>query len=126
MIDFPSELELAGRVALAFVLGAVVGFEREANDHPAGLRTHVAVALGACLFAIVSAYGFEEFDVARARTNHQVDVTRVASQIVSGMGFLGGGAILKYGPNVRGLTTAASLWAVSAIGMAIGAGYLFG
>ena len=122
MIDFPSELELAGRIALAFVLGAIVGFEREVNDHPAGLRTHVAIALGACLFAIVSAYGFEEFDVPRDRTVHQVDVTRVASQIVSGMGFLGGGAILKYGPNVRGLTTAASMWVTAAIGLAVAVG----
>ena len=122
MPDFPSTLELALRVGLAFLLGAVVGFEREVNDHPAGLRTHVGVALGACLFGIVSAYGFTEFNTARANTNHQVDVSRIASQIVTGMGFLGGGAILKYGPHVRGLTTAASIWVTAAIGLAVAVG----
>ncbi|HVM08715.1 MAG TPA: MgtC/SapB family protein [Acidimicrobiales bacterium] len=122
MIDLPSELELAARIGLALLLGGVVGFEREINDQPAGLRTHIAVSLGACLFAIVSAYGFDEFNGPRADSVYQVDVTRVASQIVSGMGFLGGGAILKYGANVRGLTTAASLWVTAAIGLAVAVG----
>lgn len=122
MIDFPSDLELALRVGLAFVLGGVVGFEREFNDQPAGLRTHIAVSLGACLFALVSAYGFDEFRAERAATNYQIDVTRVASQVVVGMGFLGAGAIIKFGPTVRGLTTAASLWVTAAIGLAVAMG----
>lgn len=122
MVDIPSDIELAARLVLAMVLGAVVGFEREVNDQPAGLRTHIAVSLGACLFAIVSAYGFHEFAVIDRQTSYQIDVTRVASQIVSGMGFLGAGAIIKYGPNVRGLTTAASLWVAAAIGLAVALG----
>lgn len=122
MVDLPSGLELAARLVLALVLGAVVGFEREVNDQPAGLRTHIAVSLGACLFALISAYGFTEFEVSGRQTSYQIDVTRVASQIVSGMGFLGAGAIIKYGPNVRGLTTAASLWVAAAIGLAVAVG----
>jgi putative Mg2+ transporter-C (MgtC) family protein len=102
---------------LALVLGGLIGLERELTGHPAGLRTHIGVALGAALFAMVSAYGFEEFDASRAVTNFQVDPTRVASNIVVGIGFLGGGAIVKQGSNVRGLTTAASLWVTAAIGM---------
>jgi putative Mg2+ transporter-C (MgtC) family protein len=121
-VDIPSTLELCGRIGLAAALGGAVGFEREINDHPAGLRTHIAVAVGAALFGIVSAYAFTEFDTGRNGTTYQVDVTRVASQVVTGMGFLGGGAILKYGPNVKGLTTAASIWVTAAIGLAVAFG----
>ncbi|HEX4979136.1 MAG TPA: MgtC/SapB family protein [Acidimicrobiales bacterium] len=122
MIELPSDGELAFRLVFALLLGAVVGFEREVNDQPAGLRTHIGVSLGACLFAIVSAYGFDEFRMTGETSTYQIDVTRVASQIVSGMGFLGAGAIIKYGPNVRGLTTAASLWVAAAIGLAVAVG----
>lgn len=124
-MDFPGQAELAGRILLAAFLGGLIGLEREINDHPAGLRTHISVALGAALFGIVSGYGFAEFDAPRTDTNFQVDPTRVASNIVTGVGFLGGGAILKYGATVRGLTTAASLWVTAAIGLgcALG-GYL--
>lgn len=122
MIDFPSQLELVVRIIVAMVLGGMIGFEREINDHPAGIRTHVMVSVGSALFGIVSAYGFEEFTVERAATNYQVDVTRVASNVVTGVGFLGGGAILKSGATVRGLTTAASLWATAAIGLGVGLG----
>jgi putative Mg2+ transporter-C (MgtC) family protein len=116
-VDFPSEGELALRLVLALVLAGLIGLERELNDHPAGVRTHIAVALGACLFGIASAYGFREFDASRTDTNFQVDPTRVASNIVVGIGFLGGGAILKHGATVRGLTTAGSLWVTAAIGL---------
>jgi putative Mg2+ transporter-C (MgtC) family protein len=116
-VDFPSEGELALRLVLALVLGGLIGLERELSDHPAGLRTHIGVAMGAALFGIVSGYGFEGFDASRAQTNYQVDPTRVASNIVTGVGFLGGGAILKHGATVRGLTTAASLWVTAAIGL---------
>jgi putative Mg2+ transporter-C (MgtC) family protein len=116
-MDFPSEWELALRLVLAVVLGGLLGLERELTGHPAGLRTHIGVALGAALFGIASAYGFREFDASRSVTNYQVDPTRVASNIVVGIGFLGGGAILKQGSTVRGLTTAASLWVTAAIGL---------
>lgn len=116
----PTEMELLSRILLAAALGGLVGAERELADHPAGLRTHITVAVGSALFAIVSAYGFLEFDRSQGSTNIQADVTRVASNIVTGVGFLGGGAILKEGATVRGLTTAASLWVTAAIGLAAG------
>ncbi len=117
MIAFPSELELIARVLLAAVLGGLIGLERDLAGQPAGLRTHIALATGACLFGVLSSYGFEAFDASRSVTNFQVDPTRVASNIVVGVGFLGGGAILKEGAHVRGLTTAASLWVTAAIGL---------
>lgn len=116
-MHFPSEAELILRVVLAAVLGGLIGMERELSDHPAGLRTHIALALGAALFGVLSGYGFRGFNASRTVTNYQVDPTRVASQIVVGIGFLGGGAILKEGVHVRGLTTAASLWVTAAIGL---------
>jgi putative Mg2+ transporter-C (MgtC) family protein len=107
------ELELAGRMALGLVLGAVIGLERELHRQPAGFRTHSLVAVGAAIFTIISAYGF---------VGSAVDPTRIAAQIVSGIGFIGAGTILQHRGNIRGLTTAASLWSVAAIGMAAGAG----
>ena len=118
----PTELELAGRLGAALVLGGAIGLERELTGQVAGLRTHMTVALGAALFGIVSAYGWNEFAQVRAQTNVQVDVTRVASNIVTGVGFLGGGAILKDGATVRGLTTAASLWVTAAVGLCVALG----
>ena len=118
----PSDLELAARVGVALLLSGLIGLERELTDQTAGLRTHISVALGATLFAIVSAYGFDAFDVPRDETVFQVDVTRVASNIVTGVGFLGGGAIVKYGASVKGLTTAASMWVTAAVGLAVGLG----
>jgi putative Mg2+ transporter-C (MgtC) family protein len=111
--------ELVARLAVAAGLGAAVGVERELRDREAGIRTHLAVALGSGLFTIVSAYGFEEF----SSPGSPVDPTRIAAQIVTGIGFLGAGAIIRSGMSVRGLTTAASLWIVAAVGMAAGAGY---
>lgn len=125
VVAMPSEAEIGLRILLAAVLGGVIGMEREANDHPAGLRTHISVALGAALFGIVSGYGFAGFDASRSETNFQVDPTRVASNIVTGVGFLGGGAILKYGATVKGLTTAASLWVTAAIGLGCALGIYF-
>jgi len=114
--DLATELDLVGRLLLAAVLGAVIGIEREIHDHPAGIRTHLLVALGSALFTVLSIVGFPSAD------GTATDPSRVAAQIVTGIGFLGAGAILKYGPTVRGLTTAASLWAAAGIGMAAGAG----
>ena len=118
----PTELELAGRLGAALVLGGAIGLERELTGQVAGLRTHMSVALGAALFGIVSAYGWNEFAAVRAQTNVQIDVTRVASNIVTGVGFLGGGAILRSGREVIGMTTAATIWVNAAIGMAVGFG----
>ena len=114
--DLDSELVLVGRLLLAAFLGAAIGIERELHDHPAGIRTHLLVALGSALFTVLSIYGFP------SQSGVATDPSRVAAQIVTGIGFLGAGAILKYGPTVRGLTTAASLWAAAGIGMAAGAG----
>lgn len=116
-IHFPSQWELCLRLLLAVVLGGAIGLEREVSDHPAGLRTHITLCLGACLFGLLSAYGFAALLADRNSNNFQVDPTRVASQIVVGVGFLGGGAILKSDAGVRGLTTAASLWGTAAIGL---------
>src|SRR4051794_22655092 len=118
----PTDAQLSLRIVLAMVLGGIVGLEREIEGHPAGLRTHISVALGAALFGIISAYGFDHFQSLRNDNNYQIDVTRVASQVVVGVGFLGGGAILKEGVTVRGLTTAASLWVTAAIGLAVSLG----
>src|SRR3954471_12974619 len=121
-MDFPSNGQLILRMLLAGLVGGVIGLEREVAGHPAGLRTHISVALGSSLFGVLSAYGFNHFDVPRNDTVFQVDVTRIASQIVVGVGFLGGGAILKEGATVRGLTTAASLWVTAAVGLAFALG----
>jgi putative Mg2+ transporter-C (MgtC) family protein len=110
------------RLTAAAALGAAIGFERELRDREAGMRTHLLVALGSCLFTLVSAYGFHEF-LARGGNVVRADPSRIAAQIVTGIGFLGAGAIIRQGLSVRGLTTAASLWVVAAIGMASGAGY---
>jgi putative Mg2+ transporter-C (MgtC) family protein len=108
--------EVLLRLFVAAALGGAIGVERELRERQAGLRTHLVVSVGAALFTLVSAYGFSNFD-------GKVDPTRIAAQIVSGIGFLGAGAIIRQGLSVRGLTTAASLWLVAAIGMAAGAGY---
>jgi putative Mg2+ transporter-C (MgtC) family protein len=110
------------RLVLAAVLGSAVGLERELREREAGLRTHLLVSLGSALFTVVSAYGFHDFLV-RGGTEVRTDPTRIAAQIVTGIGFLGAGAIIRQGLSVRGLTTAATLWVVAAIGMAVGAGY---
>src|SRR6059058_6696458 len=114
--------EVLGRLALAAALGAVLGLERELRDREAGLRTHLLVSLGSALFTIVSAYGFREF-LTSGQSVVRADPTRIAAQIVTGIGFLGAGAIIRQGLSIRGLTTAATLWVVAAIGLATGAGY---
>jgi putative Mg2+ transporter-C (MgtC) family protein len=114
--------EVLLRVVLAGLLGGAIGVEREIREREAGLRTHLLVAVGAALFTIVSAYGWRDFHFS-ARSGITYDPTRIAAQIVTGIGFLGAGAIIRQGLSVRGLTTAASLWVVAAIGIASGAGY---
>jgi putative Mg2+ transporter-C (MgtC) family protein len=110
------------RLSAACALGAAVGFERELRDREAGIRTHLLVSLGSALFTLVSAYGFHEF-LLHGGNAVRTDPTRIAAQIVTGIGFLGAGAIIREGLSVRGLTTAATLWVVAAIGMACGAGW---
>ena len=105
------------RLGAAAVLGTVVGLEREVHGQLAGMRTHALVSTGAALFTLVGAYGF------RTGFGHaSIDPTRVAAQIVSGIGFIGAGAILRDGGSVRGITTAAALWATAGLGMACGTG----
>jgi putative Mg2+ transporter-C (MgtC) family protein len=110
------------RLALAAVLGGLIGVERELREREAGLRTHLLVSLGSAAFTIVGAYGFHDF-IASGEAVVRTDPTRIAAQIVTGIGFLGAGAIIRQGLSVRGLTTAATLWVVAAVGMASGAGY---
>jgi len=119
-VELGQQLEISIRLLLASLLGAAIGFEREIHAHPAGMRTHLLVALGSAAFSVLSIFFF----VSPAAPNGSLptDPSRIAAQIVSGIGFLGAGAILKYGTSVRGLTTAASLWATAAVGMAAGAG----
>lgn len=106
-------LDAVARLITAAVLSGLVGFEREAAQKAAGLRTHMLVGLGAALFGILSIVGFQ---------GDMLDPSRIAAQVVTGIGFLGAGAIFREGPLVRGLTTAAGLWTVAAIGLAAGAG----
>jgi putative Mg2+ transporter-C (MgtC) family protein len=113
------EWTLIVRLLAAAALGSIIGAERERLAWAAGLRTHMLVCVGACLFMIVSAFGFADI---LGTPNVVLDPSRVAAQVVSGIGFLGAGSILLRGEIVRGLTTAASLWTVAAIGLAVGGG----
>jgi putative Mg2+ transporter-C (MgtC) family protein len=108
------ELELAVRVFVALLIGLILGAEREFRGHPAGLRTMALITTGACLFTglgLIPSFA------------HTVDPTRIAAQIVTGVGFLGAGSILRQGEAVKGLTTAASIWVTASLGMAVGFGY---
>jgi putative Mg2+ transporter-C (MgtC) family protein len=110
------------RLLVAACLGGAIGFERELRERGAGLRTHMLVALGSALFMLVSAYAWSDW-VFSTTSGVTFDPTRIAAQVVSGIGFLGAGAIIRQGLSVRGLTTAATLWVTAAIGLASGAGY---
>ena len=115
--------EILIRLFLASFLGALIGMERERKDWSAGTRTHMMVSVGACLFMIVSSFGFHDI---LGTPNVELDPSRVAAQVVSGIGFIGAGAILFLRQGVvRGLTTAAGLWTVAAIGLATGGGMYF-
>ncbi|MFO8009226.1 MAG: MgtC/SapB family protein [Dehalococcoidia bacterium] len=109
-------LELIGRIVLAAVLGAGIGLQRELARKPAGLRTHALICMGAALFTVVSFVGFGAGDA------DWVDTSRVAAGVVTGIGFLGAGTIIRESGGVQGLTTAACIWSIAAIGIASGAG----
>lgn len=127
MTDFFKEFELYQplviviRLCCAVLAGFFIGFERERHNQPAGLRTHMVLALGASMIMVLSIYIPSEFVV----KGFLGDPGRMAAQVISGIGFLGAGAILRFGFNVKGLTTAASIWATTGLGLAFGAGYYF-
>jgi putative Mg2+ transporter-C (MgtC) family protein len=118
-----SYLDVTIRLLVAAALTGAIGLERELRERAAGLRTHMLVGVGSALFTIVSAYAWTDFTFAGSV---QFDPTRIAAQVVAGIGFLGAGVIIRQGLSVRGVTTAAGLWVVAGIGMAAGAGYFVG
>lgn len=109
------------RLLFSFIVGLIVGIEREQHKQPAGLRTHILICIGSTLIMLLSIYVPQTF-----RDFQNGDPGRIAAQVVSGIGFLGAGAIMKFGVNVKGLTTAASIWVIAALGLAIGAGMYMG
>ncbi|WP_309119168.1 MgtC/SapB family protein [Paenibacillus sp.] len=118
-----SYLDLTLRVVVALLLGGLIGIEREWNHHAAGFRTHLLVCVGSAAIMLLSIYGFSDF---ADEYNVRMDPARLAAQVVSGIGFLGAGAIIRTGVNISGLTTAASIWVVAAIGLCAGAGFYYG
>ncbi|MDQ0878684.1 putative Mg2+ transporter-C (MgtC) family protein [Paenibacillus sp. V4I3] len=117
-----TDLELTIRILLAVGLGGLVGLEREWSNHAAGLRTHILVCIGSAAIMLLSIYGFSEFV---NEPQVRIDPARLAAQVISGIGFLGAGTIMRTGLTVSGLTTAASVWVVAAIGLCVGAGFLY-
>ena len=115
----PGLAELALRLGCAMLVGLIIGIEREYTHRPAGMRTHILVALGACVVSIVGEILFTQYNSLGATP----DPARLSAQVITGVGFLGAGTIMKEGPSVKGLTTAASLWAVACLGLASGFGY---
>ncbi|MCT1904902.1 MgtC/SapB family protein [Oceanobacillus sojae] len=113
-------LVIVSRLFIALILSGLIGFEREINNHSAGFRTHILVGVGSCLMMVLSIFGFisfmEQYD------NIRFDPARIPSYVISGIGFLGAGTIIVYGGTIKGLTTAASIWAVAGIGLVVGAG----
>lgn len=113
--------EILFRLILSVILSGIIGVERESIKRPAGLRTHILVCVGSTLVMLTSIYIFESF-----KNNTTLQPDRLGAQVISGIGFLGAGTIIRQGDTVRGLTTAASLWAVACVGLAIGAGFYLG
>jgi putative Mg2+ transporter-C (MgtC) family protein len=122
MMGVCSEMEMIVRLLMASVLGAAIGFEREVHGRPAGFRTHLLVSLGSALFVLTSIAFYQTFGNFNGTGPVGVDPGRVAAQVVTGIGFLGAGAIIRERASIRGLTTAACLWVVAAIGVACGIG----
>jgi putative Mg2+ transporter-C (MgtC) family protein len=118
-----SNWDIIGRLLLAALVGGAIGFERETAGQEAGLRTHLMLALGAAVFGEISVGAWDHFQTGTQNSIFRADVTRVASYVAAGIGFVGGGAIVKNAGAVRGLTTAASLWVAGAVGLACGVGF---
>ena len=116
------ELDFILRIFIASLLGGAIGLEREYRDKAAGFRTHFLVALGSALFMIISVYGFEGVLTGDFNAPIRLDVSRIAAQVVTGIGFIGAGTIIFQKNVVKGLTTAAGLWVTAAVGMACGVG----
>jgi putative Mg2+ transporter-C (MgtC) family protein len=114
-----SDKEIILRLVLSVILSGLVGFERQLHRRHAGLRTHILVSLGSCLIMLTSLY---VFDIYKGIAN--LDPARIAAGVITGIGFLGAGTIIREGEGVRGLTTAASLWVVAGIGLAVGCGFI--
>jgi putative Mg2+ transporter-C (MgtC) family protein len=114
-------LTTAAHIGTAALLGAIIGIEREINGNPAGLRTHIILAIGAALASMLSISFSQDF----SSSEFQSDPARIVAQVISGVGFLGAGAIMRFGVNVKGITTATSLWTTAIIGIACGAGYYY-
>lgn len=117
-----TEAHIIFRILLAVCFGALIGLEREHAHRPAGLRTHILVCVGACLVMLTSEFVYKQYH----QFSPNMDVTRLGAQVISGIGFLGAGTIIRNGSSVKGLTTAASIWVVACIGLATGIGYYFG
>ncbi len=119
------------RLSIAVLLGAVVGIEREMTQKSAGMRTHILVCMGACIFTLLSISDLWQAGIPTHPLPEGVKLTlvqdpgRIAAQIVTGIGFIGGGALLRYGSNIRGVTTAASLWLIASVGMLVGVGAIY-
>jgi len=114
----PTDLEMIGRLLLTLFLSGLIGLERQVHKRDAGLRTHILVALGSCLIMLTSAY---VFDIYKDKVN--LDPARIAAGVITGIGFLGAGTIMRDPEKVKGLTTAASLWVAAALGLAVGVGF---
>jgi putative Mg2+ transporter-C (MgtC) family protein len=114
----PTDLQMITRLLLTLLLGGLVGLERQVHRRDAGLRTHILVALGSCLIMLTSLYVFDIY-----KEQVPLDPVRIAAGVVTGIGFLGAGTIIREPDGVKGLTTAASLWVVSGIGLAVGVGF---
>ena len=114
-----SDLEIISRLLMTFVLSGLVGVERQVHRRTAGLRTHILVGLGSCLIMLTSLYVFDIY-----KDKVALDPTRIAAGVITGIGFLGAGAIIREKEGVKGLTTAASIWVVSGIGLAVGTGFI--
>lgn len=117
-----TETEVVIRIMAAIVLGGCIGMERQFKQRPAGFKTHILVCVGSATVMVLSEYMFQKYHAAYGMT---ADPLRLGAQVVSGVGFLGAGTIMHHGANIKGLTTAASLWVVAAIGLASGAGFYF-
>lgn len=113
-----------GKLFISAVLGGFIGWERERRGRPAGLRTHLLVCVGVTLIMLVSEHIFIQYQVYKQDSILRIDPARIAAQVVTGIGFLGAGTIMRFRATVRGLTTAASLWVVAGIGLAIGSGFI--